>query len=83
MGCHKEREQDLPKITKETIQKDDVDNDHIIVCADPPMRCFHLGCHHYANRICAKNYCSEHHIEICHKAMSEVELQLECATNGK
>jgi len=75
MSCHKERSQDLRKIPREnssTVEPDD----HVIVCADS-LRCMTPGCHRQASPLCSAFFCSEHHIEICHK-LPEAEAQLEC-----
>jgi len=77
LGCHNGRVGDLPKIEKEADSKIDTD-DSVIVCADKPMRCLRPGCRDYANPICTAHYCSEHHVEICHKLESEVKSHLEC-----
>jgi len=76
MGCHKERVRELRRITKEDGSKGEPD-DTVIVCADP-MHCLHPGCRRQASPLCSVFYCSEHHIEICHKFPDTDKAQLEC-----
>lgn len=81
LGCHKIHELELRKFARENSSKADAENP-VIICGEPQLHCLHPGCTHYANPICAANYCSEHHIEICHSLRSTVELECKKGRSG-
>jgi len=70
-ACDHSEVRDLCKIIEQAKPKDD----HTIL--GEPMKCLRPGCRQVASAICTVSYCSEHHVETCHKLMSPLKTLLE------